>query len=63
MACVLTLDDGKEMYTLTGETGYVWCAILRKLWRMSSISSLIALLMLLSGSEAQIFFSTLKVVQ
>ena len=61
MACVLTLDDGKEMYTLTGETGYVWCAILRKLWRMSSISCLIALLMLLLGSKAQTFFS--KVVQ
>ena len=59
MACELTLDDGKEMYTLTGETGYVWCAILRKLWRMSSISSLIVLLMLLLGSKVQIFSSKL----
>ena len=22
MACMLTLDNGKEMYTVTGETGY-----------------------------------------
>ena len=61
MACVLTLDDGKEMYTLTGETGYVWCAVLCKLWRMSSTSSLIVLRMLLLGSKVQIFSS--KVVQ
>ena len=37
MACVLTLDNGKEVYTLTGEKGYVGCAIFPKLWRMSSI--------------------------
>ena len=55
MAWVLTLDDGKEMYTLTVETSHAWCAILRKLWRMSSISSLVALLMLHLGSEVQIF--------
>ena len=53
MACVLTLDDGNEMYTLTGETGYVWCAVLRKLWRMSSISCLIALLRVQSADLFQ----------
>ena len=59
MACVLTLDNGKEMYTLTGEKGYVGCAILPKLWRMSSIFSSIVLrmLMLLLGSEVQIIRS------
>ena len=55
MACVLTLDDGMEMYTLTGETGYVWCAILP---RMSSIFSLIVLVVLLLGcTKVQIIFS------
>ena len=36
---------------LDWETGYVWCAILPKLWRLNSIFSLIVLLMLLLGSE------------
>ena len=27
LSTLLTLDYGKEMYTLTGETGYVWCAV------------------------------------
>ena len=61
MACVLTLDDGRRMYTLPGETGYVWCATPRVWWRMGSTSSFTVLLMLLLGSKVQIFFS--KVVQ
>ena len=61
MASMLTLEDGKEVYTLIGETGYVWCAILRRLWRMSSVFCLIVLLMLLLGSKVQICYN--KVVQ
>ena len=57
MACMMTLDDGNQTYVLNGETGCVWCASLQKLWRMSSMFSLIVLLMLLLGSEVHILFS------
>ena len=62
MACVLTLGDGKELYTLTRATGYVWGAIPPKDCRFRPRKrlslSLIVLLMLL---KVQIFFS--KVIQ